>query len=86
MVVNSSFSVNPNTLSLRGDILPGPRKVTILWPLAHLLVGVQPPTGSLHHLCGLDQCRSLLEELEEESVELLLRRHVGVSPVQLGEI
>ena len=78
--------MNSNTPSLRGDILPGPRKVTILWPLAHLLVGVQPPTGSLNHLCGLDQCRSLLEELEEESVELLLRRHVGVSPVQLCEI
>ena len=72
-------------LSLGGKIVPRSRKVTVLGPLPHLLVRQEPPVRGSHHLPWGDKWPRALEELEEESVELLLRGHVFVSPVQLGE-
>ena len=71
--------------SFRVQIVPRPRKVTVVRPLPHLLVSMQPPIGSLNHLCCLNKRPCLVEELKEESVELLLCLHIGVSPVQLGK-
>ena len=54
VVIHNRLVSLKKILSFWPHIASRTSKVSVLWPLTHLLVSVQPPIGSLNHLLWVD--------------------------------